>query len=80
QLQHDLSAEINEAMVKTRQVLLENFDEEVQEKLRIRAEDCRSARNRFERMLIELSRAELGDCASFDDNGFSLHCLPQGLS
>src|SRR5690606_26699098 len=80
QLQHDLSAEINEAMVKTRQVLLENFDEEVQEKLRIRAEDSHSARNRFERMLIELSRAELGDSASFDNDGFSLHHLPQGLS
>src|SRR5690606_36802083 len=66
QLLLDLSAEINEAMVKTRQVLLENFDEEVQDKLRIRAEDSRSARSRFERMLIELSRPELGACSSFD--------------
>jgi SNF2 family DNA or RNA helicase len=39
QLQLDLSGEISEAMVKTRQILLENFDEEVQEKLRVRAED-----------------------------------------
>jgi len=39
QLQLQLSGEISEAMVKTRQVLLENFDEEVQDKLRIRAED-----------------------------------------
>ncbi|MFX7820739.1 hypothetical protein ABTK26_20700, partial [Acinetobacter baumannii] len=44
QLQLDLSGEINEAMVKTRQVLLENFDEEVQEKLRMRADDSRNAR------------------------------------
>ncbi|WP_422110828.1 SNF2-related protein [Burkholderia multivorans] len=80
QLQLDLSAEINEAMVKTRQVLLENFDEEVQDKLRIRAEASQSTRSRFERMLMELSRAELGDCASFDNDGFSLHRLPQGLS
>ena len=76
QLQLDLSGEINEAMVKTRQILLENFDEEVQEKLRVRAEDSRSARSRFERMLMDLSRAELGDCANFDDNGFNLHSLP----
>jgi SNF2 family DNA or RNA helicase len=41
QLQLDLSGEISEAMVKTRQLLLENFDEEVQDKLRIRAEDTR---------------------------------------
>src|SRR5690606_26340525 len=67
QLRLDLSAEINETMVKTRQVLLENFDGEVQEKLRVRADDSRSARSRFEHMLIELSRAELGDCASFDN-------------
>ena len=79
QLQLDLSGEINEAMVKTRQLLLENFDEQVQDKLRIRAEDSRSARNRFERMLMDLSRAELSDCASFDEGGFNLHRAPDGL-
>ena len=79
QLQLDLSGEISEAMVKTRQILLENFDEEVQDKLRVRAEDSRSARSRFERMLMDLSRAELGDCASFDDDGFHLWRAPDGI-
>ena len=79
QLQLDLSGEISEAMVKTRQILLENFDEEVQDKLRVRAEDSRSARSRFERMLMDLSRAELGDCASFDDDGFHLRRAPDGI-
>jgi len=79
QLQLDLSSEINEAMVKTRQILLENFDEEVQDKLRIRAEDSRNARGRFERMLLELTRTELGDCASFDDGGFELRRSPAGI-
>jgi superfamily II DNA or RNA helicase len=79
QLQLDLSGEISEAMVKTRQILLENFDEEVQDKLRVRAEDSRSARSRFERMLMDLSRAELGDCASFDDDGFELRRAPDGI-
>lgn len=77
QLQLDLSGEINEAMVKTRQLLLENFDEEVQEKLRVRAEDSKAARSRYERMLMELTRAELGDCAEFDDEGFLLRRLPK---
>ena len=75
QLQLDLSGEINEAMVKTRQLLLENFDEEVQDKLRIRADDSSKARNRYERMLMDLTRAELGQyhhCADFDADGFSL--------
>ncbi len=72
QLQLDLSGEINEAMVKTRQLLLENFDEEVQDKLRIRADDSSKARNRYERMLMDLTRAELGDHAEFDVDGFRL--------
>jgi len=80
QLQLDLSGEINEAMVKTRQALLENFDEQVQEKLRISAEDSKNARSRYERMLLDLTRAELGDLASFDDGGFNLHRVPEGLA
>jgi ERCC4-related helicase len=76
QLQLDLSGEINQAMVKTRQLLLENFDEEVQDKLRIRAEDSRNTRSKYERMLMELTRAELSDCAVFDDEGFELRHLP----
>jgi hypothetical protein len=76
QLQLDLSGEISEAMVKTRQLLLENFDEEVQEKLRVRAEDSRAARSKYERMLMHLTRAELADCASFDAHGFVLHGRP----
>jgi hypothetical protein len=63
-------------MVKTRQLLLENFDEEVQEKLRVRAEDSVATRSRYEKMLIDISRAELGDCAQFDDGGFRLLRLP----
>lgn len=72
QLQRDLSGEINEAMVKTRQLLLENFDEEVQDKLRIRADDSSKARSRYERMLMDLTRAELDHHADFDADGFSL--------
>lgn len=80
QLRLDLSAEINEAMVKARQILLENFDEEVQEKLRIRAEDSRAARNKYEDMLMSLTRTELGDDATFDDDGFTLHRTPSSLA
>ena len=76
QLQRELSGEISEAMVKTRQILLENFDEEVQEKLRVRAEASCAVRSKYERMLLELTRAELADCAVFDDDGFVLQRLP----
>lgn len=76
QLQLDLSGEISEAMVKTRQLLLENFDEEVQEKLRTRAQDSRAALNRHERMLMDLTKAELGEHADFDQGGFTLKRSP----
>jgi superfamily II DNA or RNA helicase len=76
QLQLDLSGEISEAMVKTRQILLENFDEEVQDKLRVRAEDSRAARSRYEHMLMDITRTELGDCAAFDEDGFVLRRAP----
>ena len=79
QLRLDLSGEISDAMVKTRQALLENFDESVQEKLRMRADDSRNARNRFERMLMDLTRAELIQYASFDDSGFDLCQIPTGI-
>lgn len=76
QLQRDLSGEINEAMVKTRQILLENFDEEVQAKLRIRAQDSQAIRGKYEHMLLELTRAELQDYAQFDEHGFVLKHIP----
>jgi len=76
QLQLDLSGEISEAMVKARRLLLENFDEEVQDKLRVRAEDSRAALNRYERMLMDLTKAELGEHAEFDQGGFTLKRSP----
>lgn len=76
QLQRELSGEINEAMVKTRQLLLENFDEEVQDKLRVRAEDSHATLNRYERMLMDITRTELEGYAEFDEHGFVLNCCP----
>ncbi|MDH2245932.1 SNF2-related protein [Pseudomonas sp. GD03855] len=79
QLQLDLAGEINDAMVKTRQMLLENFDEEVQARLRTQADNSKEALDRFEQMLLSLSETELQQHADFDgDNGFDLHSLPGG--
>lgn len=69
QLQLDLSGEISDAMVRTRQMLLEHFDDEVHEKVRVRAANGADARNRFERMLMQLTAAELGDAAEFEGDG-----------
>lgn len=79
QLQRDLSVEINESLIKSRQLLLDNFDEQVQEKLSARDKDSKDVRNRFERMLLDLTRTELEDYARFDDSGFQLERLPPDL-
>ena len=89
QLQLQLSLEINEAMNNTRQKLLENFDDEVREKLKIRDEASRAYLNRFERLLMLLTRHELNGHAQFKGDGvFHLrsqpfpamgHRIPMGL-
>jgi adenine-specific DNA-methyltransferase len=77
QLQLELSLEINASMTSTRQKLLEHFDDEVREKLKVRDEASRACLNRYERMLMQLSRFELGDHAEFiDDSSFRLKALP----
>ncbi|MEW6290454.1 MAG: SNF2-related protein [Thermodesulfobacteriota bacterium] len=77
QLQLELSMEINESMTRTRQKLLEHFDDEVREKLRIRDEATRGYLNRYERLLMQLTRHELGDLAEFvSDASFRLNNHP----
>jgi adenine-specific DNA-methyltransferase len=77
QLQLELSLEINESMTRTRQKLLEHFDDEVREKLRIRDEATRGYLNRYERLLMQFSNHELGDHAEFlSDASFRLNSLP----
>ncbi len=77
QLQLELSLEINESMTRTRQKLLEHFDDEVREKLKVRDEVSRASLNRFERLLIDLTRYELNGHARFiDDSSFRLENCP----
>ena len=73
-LQAELSAQIQDAMTQTRQSLLEHFDDEVQEKLRINAKNTRT---HYEEMLMQLTRYELNSHATFHDNAsFDLHDGP----
>ena len=77
QLQLELSFEINESMTRTRQQLLENFDDEVREKLKLRDEASKAYLNRFERLLMQLTRHELGGHAEFlGDSTFRLRSNP----
>jgi SNF2 family DNA or RNA helicase len=81
QLQLDLAGEINDAMINARKSLLENFDEDVQERLRLRDQNARASLGRLERLLMRFTRAALNGHADFDgdDTGFKLNTVPDGL-
>ncbi len=78
QLQQDLSAQVDATMTRTRQQLLENFDEEVQEKLRVSQDSSRAYLNQYERLLMQLTEYELGAHAEFLAGGsaFRLNSRP----
>jgi len=77
QLQLELSLEINEAMTQTRRNLLEHFDDEVREKLKVRDEASKAYLNRYERLLMQLTRYELNGSAEFlNDASFRLEAQP----
>lgn len=78
QLQQELSQQINEAMTRTRQQLLENFDQEVLEKLRVHQESSQTYLDRYEQMLMDLTRYELEDHAEFlhGQSAFRLQSCP----
>jgi len=65
QLQLELTFEINEAMTQTRRKLLENFDDEVREKLKVRDEASKAFLNHYERLLMQITRHELKGQAEF---------------
>ncbi|HSH55360.1 MAG TPA: SNF2-related protein [Candidatus Limnocylindrales bacterium] len=77
QLQLELSVEIKASMTRTRQQLLENFDDEVREKLKVRDEASKNFLSRYERLLMQLTRHELGNHADFrGDGSFVLNQQP----
>ncbi|MGH9427228.1 MAG: GIY-YIG nuclease family protein, partial [Terriglobia bacterium] len=77
QLQGELGTQIDEAMTRARQLLFEHFDDEVREKLRVSDENSRQYLNRYERILMQLTRFELRDHADFlTDSSFKLKSCP----
>ncbi len=77
QLQLELSLEINESMTRTRKNLLENFDDEVREKLKVQDEASKAYLSRYERLLMQLTMHELDGKAEFlSDASFRLNLQP----
>ena len=75
QLQRELETEIAEGQRDAREKLLDNFDQEVVEKVRIQSRDVL---DRFNEQLWQLTRHLLADYARFADHGYSfmLHTNP----
>ncbi|MCB9544688.1 MAG: DEAD/DEAH box helicase [Myxococcales bacterium] len=64
-LRADLDEQITAQMSETRQRLLDHFDEDVQARLRVHRDLAQASLDERGRMLLNLTRHELGDDASF---------------
>jgi hypothetical protein len=65
QLQLDLEQQIQDRLQEIRQFVLEHFDEEVQERLKVHRDKARAALDERGRRLLALARQELGSEAEF---------------
>lgn len=70
-LRQEMEANITATMADTRQKLLENFDAEVHDRLRINLAESRDYLNRYDTMLWRLTKNELADAAVFDDKNLT---------
>ncbi|MAJ64580.1 MAG: DEAD/DEAH box helicase [Micavibrio sp. TMED2] len=81
QLRAEMEENITETMEDTRRKLLENFDAEVHDRLKINLDRSREYIGRYERMLWAVTQHELRQHARFDDEylTFTLKRAPEGL-
>lgn len=77
-LQDEMQSSIRSKLDETRRALIENFDEDVHERLRFRLDQTRERLDRVGAMFWRLTKFALHDCAQFndDDATFSLAHSP----
>ena len=82
QLRLELDSQISSAMQRTRQQLLENFDAEVHDKLRVNLKESQQYLDRYSTLLWELTRFQLQGKARFyeEQHRFTLNQIPTGLA
>ncbi|HSH65157.1 MAG TPA: SNF2-related protein [Bacteroidia bacterium] len=78
ELQKDLESQINTELNQTRQKLLENFDEEVHEKLKINLKESKEYLSKYENWLWDITQYYLNDNADFSssEHSFTLRNNP----
>jgi len=80
QLRADMDENITVTMEDTRRKLLENFDAEVHDRLKMNMDKSREYLDRYARMLWYVTKHELAKLAKFDDDylSFNLKSVPIG--
>ena len=66
QLQTEMEEAIQSRLIDTRRKLLENFDEDVHDRLRVQLDETRQRLDWVGRMFWQLTKYILGDLATFD--------------
>jgi superfamily II DNA or RNA helicase len=79
QLQADLAPQIEKGIQAARQTLLDRFDPDVHDKLKVREENTKETLDRISRLFWSLTRYMLRDQATFDDARltFYMHAPPE---
>lgn len=80
-LRAEMETHISVTMEDTRRKLLENFDAEVHDRLKINMAQSKSYIDRYERMLWAVTKHELGNLGKFDNDylTFMLKVAPHGV-
>jgi len=78
-LQTEMDEHIRARMNDTRKLLLEHFDEDVHERLRMQLEETKSRLDRFSKRFWELTSFMLADTAVFDHEQFAFNLLQPPL-
>lgn len=73
ELQKSFETQIDETIGRTRQQLLENFDQEVTEKLRLNLKASKEYLSKYEEWLWNLTKYYLADYAKFDNYEYSFY-------
>jgi len=75
QMRRELDERIQARMAQTRQLLLENVDDQVSARLRVHRDQAAETLDQRQRWLLSLAKAELRDQAVFEDNAprFTYH-------
>lgn len=73
QLQSDMDEQINERMKTTRESLLENFDEEVHEKLKLRAQESEAYLDKYSSWLWKITKEYLQADADFSETEYTFY-------